>query len=243
MNELLTEVLAPLPRQSLADELAQRVKQLISAGGYEEGDRLPAITEMARHFGVGHPTVREALSKLATVGAVDVRHGSGVYVGRTHNTLLVSNPTFDGGVSKKLLLDLIEARIPVELRSAALAANHATDDDLQEMTALLEQAGRNLHEDVVLSSANMAFHQQIAIASGNTVIAQILEVLSSLFRKEQRMILNIYGSRSKDHAEHMAILEALRERDGEKAVALMCAHLEGVQQSLLGWDPTKQPIV
>ena len=70
----------PVLRQSLADRLARRIRAMIQNGSYAPGDRLPPIMEMARQFGVGHPTVREALKKLETVGVVEIRHGSGVYV-------------------------------------------------------------------------------------------------------------------------------------------------------------------
>ena len=56
-----------VPRDSLADTLARRIRGLIQSGEYTEGDRLPAILEMARRFGVGPPTVREALKKLETL--------------------------------------------------------------------------------------------------------------------------------------------------------------------------------
>src|SRR5690348_12151302 len=115
----MADAFTPVLRQSLADDLAHRVKQLIEAEGYEPGDRLPSISEMARRFRVGHPTLREALKKLQTLGVVDIRHGSGVYVGKNHNALLLSNPIFDTAVSKKLLLDLIEARMAIELKSVA----------------------------------------------------------------------------------------------------------------------------
>lgn len=226
----------------MADALAQRLKQLIQDESYQPGDRLPAIREMARRFGVGHPTLREALKKLETLGEIEVKHGSGVYVGEHQNTLLVPNPICYEVVSKKVLLDLIEARIPIELKSVGLAATHETEEHLKEMEQLLENAGRNFDDDVVLNSANMAFHRQIAIASGNTVLHQLLEVLGRLFRKEQRWILDIYGSRQKDHAEHLGILEALQERDGPVAVERMRAHLEGVREVLLRWDPNDNPV-
>lgn len=38
--------------------------------------RVCAIAQMARQFGVGAPTLREALEKLETLGVVDIRHGS-----------------------------------------------------------------------------------------------------------------------------------------------------------------------
>ena len=232
----------PVLRQSLADDIAQRISQLILAGEYETGARLPAITTMARQFGVGGPTLREALKKLETVGVVDIRHGSGVYVARSPDSLLISNPVFEVTASKKLLVDLIEARIPIELQTAALAARHATPDHLAEMDRLLTEAGASFEDATRLNQTNLSFHRQIALASGNVVMHQILEVLSTLFREEQRLILDIHGRREDDHAEHLEILAALTARDAELATTRMRTHLERVRDMLRRWEPTTTPV-
>ncbi|HEY6156635.1 MAG TPA: GntR family transcriptional regulator, partial [Gemmatimonadales bacterium] len=70
----------PVSKQSLPDRLARQIRVLIQQGEYRQGDKLPPIMEMARRFRVGHPTVREALKSLETIGLVSIRHGSGVYV-------------------------------------------------------------------------------------------------------------------------------------------------------------------
>src|SRR5512146_827914 len=127
-----------LARLSLSDRLARQIQLLIQEGEYQKGDRLPSIMEMARTFGVGHPTVREALKKLQTVGVVQIRHGSGVYVSRADHVLVVAAPDYTGGVTKKLLLDLIDARLIMETQSAALAALNADPEHLAEMRRLLE---------------------------------------------------------------------------------------------------------
>lgn len=233
---------APVEKSGLADDLAQRLVVLIRSGSYQPGDRLPSIMEMARRFGVGHPTLREALKKLESMGVVEIKHGSGVYVGKGQNMLLVSNPVFGGVISKKLLLDLIQARLPIEIEAAGLAASEATEANLERMAALMARAEDQLEDDAVLSVINMAFHREIAVASGNTVLTQIQEVLTNLFQREQRLILRIYGSRMKDHEEHMEILDALRSRDSARVQKLMRAHLEGVRAVLLRWDPEKTPI-
>src|SRR5688500_2809031 len=231
-------VVKPVPRQSLSDDLAQRVRKLIQER-YKAGERLPSISAMAREFGVGAPTLREALKKLQMVGIVDIRHGSGVYVGRDPDSLVISNPVFDGTVSKKLLLDLIEARIPIETTSARLAATNATEEHLAEMGRLLKEAGENLGDASLLNNVNLAFHRQIAVASGNIVIQQLLEVLTNVFRGEQRMILDIYGGRATDHDEHVAIHGVLCRRDPEAAASLMQKHLEGVYARLMQWTPAE----
>lgn len=232
----------PIEKSNLADDIADRIVELIRSGVYGPGDRLPAIMEMARNFGVGHPTLREALKKLEIVGVVEIKHGSGVYVGRGQEVLLVSNPAYGGEVTKKLLLDLIHARIPIEVQSASLAATNATEEQLESMEQLLSHARDNMHDAGVLSETNMMFHREIASASNNVVLAQLQEVLTNLFQRQQRMILDIYGSREEDHRGHVGILEALRRHDPELAQARMQEHLEGVSAVLLKWDPERNPL-
>ncbi len=238
----MSDAFRPVTKQSLSDRLARRIRALIQAGEYQEGDRLPAIMEMARRFGVGHPTVREALKKLQTMGIVEIRHGSGVYVTRGHEVLVVASPDYAGAVTRKLLVDLIEARMPLEVLSASQAALQATDEHLTEMRRLLTTAGQNLDNDTVLNAANMAFHRQIALASGNTVLAQLLDVLQDLFTEEQRLILGIFGSRERDHQEHLGILEAIAQHDEQLVTDRMHEHLGGVREALLRWDPEHHPV-
>jgi GntR family transcriptional repressor for pyruvate dehydrogenase complex len=238
----MKNVLKPVARESLVDRLAGEIRGSINSGDYTIGERLPTIMEMARRFGVGHPTVREALKKLEAMGVVEIRHGSGVYVTRDRDVLVLASPDYSGVLTKKLLLDLIEARTPIELQTTALAARNLTDEHCQEMRRLLATAEENLANDEVLTSANMSFHQQIALASGNAVLAQLLDVLQELFVGEQRLILGIFGSRQRDHAEHLGILEALEQRKESLAVERMKLHLEGVHEVLQRWDPEQHPV-
>jgi len=237
----MKNVLKPVARESLVDRLAGEIRGSINSGDYTIGERLPTIMEMARRFGVGHPTVREALKKLEATGVLEIRHGSGVYVTRTQDVLVMASD-YSGKVTKKLLLDLIQARAPIEAQSAALASRNGTDEHFAEMRRLLTTAGENLDNDSVLNSVNMAFHRQIASASGNAVIAQLLDVMQTLFTDEQRLILGIFGSRKQDHQEHLSIFAALEQRQEQLATERMRQHLDGVAAAIERWDPQHHPV-
>ena len=178
----MKDAFGPVLKQSLSDSLAQRIRGMIQRGDYTQGDRLPPIMEMARRFGVGHPTIREALKKLETMGIVEIRHGSGVYVSRSDDVLVLASPGYSGTVTKKLLLDLIHTRIPLEMHSVSEAIKNATLEDLVELRRTLTTAGQNLANDDVLNEVNMSFHRQIARASKNTVLTQLLRAARSLYR-------------------------------------------------------------
>jgi GntR family transcriptional regulator, transcriptional repressor for pyruvate dehydrogenase complex len=232
----------PVVKQSLPDKLARQIRGTIQSGNYRRGDRLPPIVEMAKRFEVGQPSIREALKKLEAMGVVQIRHGAGVFVSRSEEVLLLASPDYTGTVTKKLLLDLIRARIPIEMQSVTDAVRHATPEQLLELRAVLAEAGQHLSDDETLNSVNMDFHGKIARASGNSVTAQLLNVLHELFADEQRLILGIFGSREDDHRDHLSILEAIERRDERLAIDRMRAHLESVQQAILRWNPEDHPV-
>lgn len=235
-------LLRPIPRSRLADDLADRIKGMIEKEHLVAGKRLPAITMLAQKFGVGAPTVREALKRLEAAGAVEIRHGSGVYVADEHDALVIGNPVYSRAISRELLLDLLDARLAIEVPGAALAAERATAGQLEQMAALLQQATEHFADDEMLNRTNMAFHRAIAEASGNVVFRQMLDVLTRLFTREQRAILDIQNARERDHAEHVTIHAALLARDPMRAEALMSAHLKAVRADLARWNPTTHPI-
>lgn len=236
-REARLEAFRPVVKQNLADRLAQRIRTMIQEGEYVEGDRLPPIMEMARRFGVGHPSLRVALKKLETMGVVEMRHGSGVYVTRDHDVLVVAAPHYAGTVTKKLLVDLIETRLPLEVLSVTLATRHAAPHQLTEMRRLLDTA-RETAQDETLNTVNMAFHGEIALAAGNAVLAQLITVLHELFADEQRLILRIH-SRTQDNDEHLGILAAIEARDETLAVERMTRHLNGVITAIGKWNPAE----
>ncbi len=72
--------LQSIETRRLYQQIAQQLQQLITAGEFAPGSRLPAERELATQLGVSRPSVREALIALEVEGWVEVRTGSGVYV-------------------------------------------------------------------------------------------------------------------------------------------------------------------
>lgn len=235
----MPDTFTPINKRSLADNLAHALRQFIIDNDYLPGDKLPTTTTLAQQFGVGVPTVREALKTLETIGIIQVRHGSGVYVGEHLNSIFLMNPIVTNDTpTKKQLKDLIEARISIEPKTAALAAENATPAQIAELASLLADAKKNLDNDNILNQKNMMFHRKIAEASGNSVFSQILNVLTELFQNEQRVLIDIFHSKQSDHEQHEAIYDALKNRDTNGAYQRMHTHLERVLHAIEGWEAT-----
>jgi GntR family transcriptional regulator, transcriptional repressor for pyruvate dehydrogenase complex len=219
------EAISPVSKQNLSDIVARRVRELIRSGEFRAGDRLPPIAVMARRFGVGAPTLREALKRLEAMRVVEIRHGAGVFVTAGDEPFVLASPDFEGTVTRKLLIDLVRARIPLEMESVAAAARDASDAEIAGLRLLLTETQTRADDDASPDLVDVAFHRGIATASGNSILAQLLDVLRELFTDEQRAMT--FGFAAQRHAEHLGIVEALERRDAALAVARMRAHLEG----------------
>src|SRR5690606_20872791 len=124
-------------------------------------------------------------------------------------------------LSPKVMLDLIQARKAIEPLAASLAAMWADEEEIERMWETLRRSESYLHDDLNLTASNMSFHAQVAQASGNVVFAQVMEILTQAFAKEQEAILAIHAARDQDHEQHKAIVRAIERRDPVEAKQLM----------------------
>lgn len=217
------------PRSDLTRQLSDQVFDLITTRGLQPGDRLPSMKELAHTFSVATPTIREALRRLEATGVIDIKHGSGIYVRQAKQRLMIANPHF-GELDAATVLDLLDARLIIEPPLAAMAALHATDEDIAFLEHVLDEAEHLLKgDDFELNPVNMRFHSAIARASGNKVLAQMLESLVELYTREQLAILEIFNARVRDYRDHILIFGAIRDREPELASRRMTRHLQTVR--------------
>src|SRR5437773_526672 len=120
----------------LSEQLAESLASDIREGRLVAGSKLPSEAELAERTGVSRTVVREAISRLKSLGMVDARQGSGVFVkaGGTFRPL-----QFDPQVMHSLeaVVHMVEVRRALEGEAAALAAQRRSTADLRRIKAAL----------------------------------------------------------------------------------------------------------
>lgn len=220
-------------RPNLSNLLTTGVVDLIRQRGLEPGDRLPTARELAELFAVATPTMREALRKLQATGVIDIRHGSGIYVLRAEQRLVVANPSY-GHLESHTIIQILDARVLVEPHLTELAAHNIEQPALELLRTLLKQAADEVRLHGYMET-NVQFHTIIARASGNLVLAQIIESLIELYSFELDLVdpnLALVDGRAADHAVHQEIYDALATRNAAAARAAMERHLQAAQHSV-----------
>jgi DNA-binding GntR family transcriptional regulator len=136
-------------------------------------------------------------------------------------------------------VEILETRAVLEGLTARHAASRATDEQVEQLRAILGEMRRRLDDGDLLgaSDENAVLHQRVAeIAEHATAAGLIATLKSQLVRFQYRTIL-LPGRSERSFAEHEAIVDAIDRRDPDAAEAAMRSHLSNVADALRSSRP------
>jgi GntR family transcriptional repressor for pyruvate dehydrogenase complex len=211
-------------RQKLAETVAQQLLEAIQ--NLPPGTRLPPERELTQELGVGRSTVREALNGLALMGAVDIRHGQGMFVADRNSQEPRTPDALERALMKGVTREFIEARLVVEVEIARLAAQRRTDADLEQIAETIEDLKRMLDAPTkdALKPAT-GFNLAVAEAAHNEVLASVMRPFIELMIERAPALYEEDEFRLWDIEDHTRIYEAIRNREPELAAERMREHI------------------
>jgi len=187
----------------------------IVTGRYET-EPFPTEAELAKQHGVSRSVTREAVKMLTAKGLLSARPRQGTVVQPASSWNLFDTDVLRWLLERQFSVDLLrqfsQLRIAIEPEAAALAAQFATAEDLQRISAGLarmEAAERGLDDTL---DADIAFHVAVLRASGNPFYAQFRDMVATALRTSIRFTNRIKG-RSASVADHAAVRDAIAARD------------------------------
>lgn len=220
----------PISRRKLYHEVVDRLLARIRSGEFAVGERLPSERVLMEEFGVGRPAIREAMLTLERMGIIEITHGERAriieptpqsiiqQVADVGHHLLAGSPTS--------LEYLKEARMFFELGMVRLAAERATEDDLQQLRGILdEQEAVAVSDSERFPKKDMEFHRAIAAISGNPIYTAISQAVFEWLGKFHVSLVQTPGWENVTIAEHRDIYEAIARHDPDGAAKAMVVHL------------------
>lgn len=205
-------------------EIVAHLEKLVLSGKLLPNDRLPPERELAAQYEVSRSVVREAIGRLAALGLVHTRQGSGtrIVVPDGSHQLLNYQMMLNQGLVR--LEHLSAVRLPLETNIAALAAEHRTDDHLRELHEAQRTFGNRNQGLKAHVDADVHFHAVLCAATKNPLFQIILAPLQELLIESRRRALGRYGSKEA-YDQHAKILAAVEARDAEAAREAMREHI------------------
>jgi DNA-binding GntR family transcriptional regulator len=190
------------------ERIYSEIKRRIVLLDYEPGQALRE-KELTEEFGVSRTPVREALIRLEAERLVRIIPNSGIYVTE---------------VRFQDLKDVFEIRSFLIGLVGRLAAERVTDQELDEMKALLGKI-KGERDSRILRELDLCFHDLINGATQNKILVDTLERLRNqagriwIFTSDDDEYLLRIGS------EFEELIKALEDRDGDKCEEILRGHV------------------
>ena len=220
---------------NLREQVLNAIGSRIISGELNPGDVLPKEDTLSEQYGVSRTVIREAVKGLAARGLVESRPKVGTII-RPRGDWQMLDPSVLEWVATsqpdgEFMLSLAEVRLAVEPPMAALAAIHATDEDVENIKVAFQALeGVEENDEEGWARADLEFHTGIVTASHNEFLAYIVRAvrkplysrrlinasLASMMKPED--VADPYESpREEVLARHKALVDAIEQHDAEAA--------------------------
>jgi GntR family transcriptional repressor for pyruvate dehydrogenase complex len=214
-----------LPRgASVTETIVKEVARLAIEGKIALGQKLPPEGELAETWGVARSSVREAFRVFQMLGVTDAKPGRGTILVNTAPLFALID--WSHFTRPEFIKDIVAARLVLEPQLAAMAARHADAAAIQKIQDTIDAGYRAIGKEAESIQASLDFHTAVAAAAGNETLLLTTRLLRSLYMESARTTRRNPENYHTLLADHERILQAIRDRDPERAARESEAHMQ-----------------
>lgn len=225
--------LKPIPRRSSVDQVVERIRDVITQQKLASGQRLPGEMDLVAQLQVSRPVLREALARLQGLGLVEIQRGNGTFVA-SKDQLASCVQLFRSAVTlaPRELRSYAELRAAIEVQAVRLAAERATENDIDALQQLLKELSSIDRTDEELLDIDFRFHRRILQAAGNELMQNLMEVIYEFVVTQMAQTMPTPRDNKLGRRLHRQIVTAIKGRDADAAERAMREHMEAVLSRL-----------
>lgn len=206
-------------RYSLRGRVFHTLREDILSGRYRENEELREMA-ISEKLGVSRTPVREALRQLELEGLVNIIPNKGAYV---------------TGITEKDVADIYAMRALLEGLCARWAAGHIDEKQLEalEENIYLSEFHAHKQHPQQLTELDDAFHEILYEACGSKILRHQLRDFHEYVKQMRRRSLSDSERGMEAVEEHKRIMEALQNRDADRAEAQAALHMQNAYDNMV----------
>jgi len=226
-----------IPRDTIVDTLAGRLREDILSGRYPPGTYLPPERDLAGGYEVTRTSLKHAIVRLVQAGLLETRHGVGTRV-RDYERLGGPEllPMLVSTAGPAWMAEIFEVRREVGALIAAAAARNASPEHGERLRALREELAGS-PDAASAQLVECEIHRVIAAASGNRVYRFMVNALLNAYLEVRDTFRHAFADPAGAAARIDPLLEEIRAGRPERARAAADAYFARTQAVMLASGP------
>jgi DNA-binding FadR family transcriptional regulator len=225
--------LQPVKRPPLLHvEVQEAIKNHILENRLKANDPLPSEGELASQLGVSRNSVREAVKALESIGILETRRGSGLFLRNFSFEPLLDNLPYGLMFGISELAELLELRQTLEVGLIEAAIEAMTEQTLLQLQKTVESMRTHAEREEEFLEDDRLFHQLLYENHGNRMLLRLLDTFWVAFRRASDEVKRTEDKPLSTYRDHALILKAIEKRDIPAAKDALTRHYEGIHSRL-----------
>jgi DNA-binding FadR family transcriptional regulator len=214
----------PLYRQA-----QEAVRQYVLDHGLSPGDPLPSEGELAEQLGMSRASMREATRSLESLGVIEARHGTGLFVGKFSFGPILEHLPYSLMLDGAAFEEVLEVRHALEEHLIVKISKVLTEQDLSDLDEIVEQMREQQVGGQPPPELDYAFHRRLFAPLGNHLVLDLIDLFWQLYNR-----IGAELPEKNPHAVeiHADIVTALRSEDPQRLAEAVNQHFAGIEHSV-----------
>lgn len=214
--------LKKVKQKTVVDQVMDQIKELIASGEYKPGDKIPTEMELAKDFGLGRSSIREAVKIFNYLGVLESRAAIGTIV-RERSQISKEALTWSLLLGEDEFEEMVELRGAIELRCMCRISSQIKNKKDHALTLIkkLEEIVDKMKLAAVkqdytkISNLDLNFHLLIIDSAENELFNSLYETLKAFLKEEMETTNLNYLNPDEIWQEHKRLLDALKTGDNQ----------------------------
>ena len=222
----------PIKKVNISDQVYEKLREQLISGVWKQGEKIPSENELAALFGVSRVTIRQALSRLNTLGLLETKLGEGTFVKELKPGIYMKEIIPYVYLNNESEREVLEFRLVIEVETARIAASKITDEEILLLEKSLKKMLKNKGDIEKYVEEDLNFHMIIAKSTKNSLVIEVNNIVRNIIRRMIRTATEKIGHEV-GLKYHRLLIEAFRKRDADTASDMMREHLQQVLERLV----------
>ncbi len=221
----LQSKLKPIVNYSLTDQVETKLLELFKKENLKNGDPIPKENELCEAMGVSRTVIREALTRLKTIGLVESKKNKGMILTEPDLLIGLDKLLQPNILSETTLQDMFEMRLVLEMGIAELLFARIKPKDIADLKAIAKTE-KDYKNDFEMDF-EARFHGRIYEIAQNHTLLRFQSMLLPIFKYVHDKGFKLKKEElPKNYVTHTMIIKVLETGDAEKYRDAMKRHLK-----------------